>query len=90
MCLSLTRSLGGFRGFLYCLGIGAHPIFSEPEIDCSVMAITAAEALPGVHFVTPEMEGSMRGEMINEYEKLNSEDQKFVGGFGPILLSERY
>jgi hypothetical protein len=40
------------------------------------MAITAAEALQGVHFFTSEMEGSMRGEMINEYQKLNSEDQK--------------
>jgi hypothetical protein len=27
VCLSLTRSPGGFRGFLYCLGIGGHPIF---------------------------------------------------------------
>jgi hypothetical protein len=68
--------------------------FSEPEIDCSVMAITAAEALPGVHFFTPEMEGSMRGEMINEYEKLNSEDQKTFRRWlwantvvGAILLS---
>jgi hypothetical protein len=33
----------------------------------------------------------MRGEMINEYLRLNSENQKrFVAGFGPMLLSERY
>jgi hypothetical protein len=33
----------------------------------------------------------MRGEMINEYRKLNSEDQKsFVAGFGLIVSSERY
>src|SRR5262249_56247362 len=57
------------------------------------MAITAAEALQGVSF-TPEMEGSMRGEMINEYEKLNSEDQKTFRRWlwantvvGAILLS---
>jgi hypothetical protein len=57
------------------------------------MAITAAEALQGVFF-TPEMEGSMRGEMINEYEKLNSEDQKTFRRWlwantvvGAILLS---
>jgi hypothetical protein len=58
------------------------------------MAITAAEALPGVHFFAAEMEGSMRGEMINEYEKLNSKDQKTFRRWlwanavvGAILLS---
>jgi len=58
------------------------------------MAITAAEALQGVLF-TSEMEGSsMRGEMINEYQKLNSEDQKTFRRWlwantvvGAILLS---
>jgi len=59
-----------------------------------MMAITAAEALQGVHLFTPEMEGSMRGEMINEYQKLNSEDQKTFRRWlwantvvGAILLS---
>jgi hypothetical protein len=73
--------------------VSAGTDFSEPEIDCSVMAITAAEALQGVFF-TPEMEGSMRGEMINEYQKLNSEDQKTFRRWlwantvvGAILLS---
>ena len=33
----------------------------------------------------------MRGEIINEYQKLNSKIKKrFVAGFGLILLSERY
>jgi len=38
-----------------------------------------------------EMEGSMRGEIIYEYQKLDSKDQKsFVAGFGLIQLSERH
>jgi len=50
--------------------------FSEPEIDRFVMAITVAEAVQGLHFSTPEMEGLMRGEMINEYLRLDPENQK--------------
>jgi hypothetical protein len=41
------------------------PDFSEPEIDCSVMAITAAEAVQGVHS-TPEMEGFDAGPRDNQ------------------------
>jgi hypothetical protein len=40
--------------------------FSEPEIDCLVMAITAAEAVQGVHFLTPEMEGFDAGPRDNQ------------------------
>jgi hypothetical protein len=39
--------------------------FSEPEIDHFVMAITAAEAVQGVHF-TPEMEGFDAGPRDNQ------------------------
>jgi hypothetical protein len=71
--------------------VSAGTDFSEPEIDCSMMAITAAEALQGVHLFTPEMEGSMRGEMINDIKSsIRKIKKRFVGGFGPIPLSERY
>ena len=58
-------------------------------------SVLEAPARPqGVHFFTPEMEGSMRGEIINEYQKLNSEDQKTFRRWlwantvvGAILLS---
>jgi hypothetical protein len=52
------------RGFL-CLSVLAGTDFSEPEIDCLVMAITAAEAVQGVHF-TPEMEGFDAGPRDNQ------------------------
>jgi len=52
--------------------------FSEPQIDHFVMAITAAQGHAGGSFLcaVERWRGSMRGEMINEYQKLNSEDQK--------------
>src|SRR5215510_7740130 len=42
------------------------------------MAITAAEAMQGgtLVYAVERWRGSMRGEFINEYQKLNSEDQK--------------
>src|SRR5215470_4854925 len=42
------------------------------------MAITAAQGHAGGKFLcaVERWRGSMRGEMINEYQKLNSEDQK--------------
>jgi len=53
-------------GAFFIVLVSAGTDFSEPEIDCSVMAITAAEALQGVHFFTPEMEGFDAGPRDNQ------------------------
>src|SRR5262249_56584994 len=74
------------RGLLFASRVNR---FFEPEIDHYVMAITAAEAI--VRHSTPHQtahvaaehlrerwRSSMRGQIINEYRTLNSEDQKEI------------
>jgi len=55
----------GTPGAFFIVLVSVGDDFSEPEIDHFVMAITAAEAVQGVHF-TPEMEGFDAGPRDNQ------------------------